>query len=419
MYRNACVATGSVMLALTFGGSAAAAGLAQVATSAAGAATPGEAVTLEPIECGWRASTGAIRAGELFTLVLTCSVVETASTTVVPDRSRLDPGVLQISPFEVVRGAQANDVRTGTRRFFQYEYTLRYVGEDFGKDVSLPPLTVSYRVQSRVQQDAALEGRERQYILPALVIRILSLVPAVAANIRDQPADSLRQIETRRLRANVFRVIAGSLYVVGAFVVMSGLMRALRTRRRQTPAATALASDGAILRRVSEELDQVRRLRASAGWLDALAGRALAALRVVATFAVSHPVTQVRGHGIRPADGQLVVPGRWPGRNETLVSSSMTPVTLAAERRRIEDAGTGGARRLADLDGAMNRFAARAYGRDAGAIDDAALDAALDAGARALDQLRREHTWLATKRRAMVASLVRLKPDNAGGAARV
>src|SRR6266550_1940830 len=295
MFRNARVATGSVMLALAYCGPAAGASLAQLAGSAAPAATPGETVALEPIECWWRTSTSAVRVGEQFTLVLTCSVVETASTTVVPDQSRLDPGVLQIPPFEVVSGTQANDVRTGTHRFFQYEYTLRYVGEDFDKDLSLPSLMVSYRVQSRVQQDAAVEGRERQYILPAHTIRILSLVPPLALDIRDQPAETFRQINARRFRANVLRVIAGSLYVVGALVVMSGFTRVLRRRRREAPAAIRLTSDSAILRRVSEELDEVRRVRGIEGWTDALAARALAALRVVAAYAGSHPVTQVRG----------------------------------------------------------------------------------------------------------------------------
>jgi hypothetical protein len=56
---------------------------------------------------------------------------------------------------------------------------------------------------------------------------------------------------------------------------------------------------------------------------------------------------------------------------------------------------------VAELDGAMNRFAAKTYGRDARAINDADLDEALDGGARALDRVRREHTWLAKKRRAM------------------
>ena len=400
MFRNAQVAMTSVILALACCGPAAGASLAQLAGSAAPAATPGETVALEPIECWWRTSTSAVRVGEQFTLVLTCSVVETASTTVVPDQSRLDPGVLQIPPFEVVSGTQANDVRTGTHRFFQYEYTLRYVGEDFDKDLSLPSLMVSYRVQSRVQQDAAVEGRERQYILPARTIRILSLVPPLATNIRDQPAETFRQINARRFRANVLRVIAGSLYVVGALVVMSGFTRVLRRRQRETRAAITLASDSAILRRVSEELDDVRRLRGIEGWTDALAARALAALRVVAAYAGSHPVTQVRGDRIQPSDGQLVVHGRWPRRHAALISASVTPLTTA------------------DLDSAMNRFAGKTYGRDARAINDADLDEALDGGVRALNRVRREHTWLAKKRRAMVASLVRLKPDTTGGVAR-
>ena len=121
-------------------------------------------------------------------------------------------------------------------------------------------------------------------------------------------------------------------------------------------------------------------------------------------------------------------PGRWPGQGAVLVSSSVTSVTLASEGRRIEarraasnvmDAGTSGAEHLADLDAAMNRFAGRAYGRDGRRVDDAELDEALDVGVRALDRLRREHTWLSTKLRAIASTLVRLKvrlkPDTTGG----
>ena len=392
MFRQVCVITGVILLR-AFCGPAVAAGLTQLAAGTAAAPATGEAVTFEPIECRWRTSTSAVRVGELFTLVLTCSVVETAATTVVPDQSRLDPGVLQMPPLEVVGGTQANDVRTGTRRFFQYAYTLRYVGEDFGKDLSLPPLTVSYRVQSRVQQDAAVEGRERQYILPARTIRILSLVPAIATNIRDQPAETFRQIEARRFRANVLRVFAGSFYAVAALVAMSGVTRAVRRRRRQSPAGVRLASDGAILRRVSGELDELRRARAVEGWTDALSARALAALRVVAAYAGSLPVTQARGRGVEPSGGQLVVTGRWPRRDVALVSASVTSATG----------------HLADLDNALRRFTASVYGRDGRAIDDADLDEALDVGCRALNRVRREHTWLATRLRAAAFSLGRLR----------
>ncbi len=431
MFRNVCVAAGGVIVGLAFSGHAVAAGLAQPPRqSVATAATPGEAVTLAPIECWSRTSTGAVRVGELFTLEVTCSVVDTASTTVVPDQSRLDPGVFQIPPFEVVSGTQANDLRTATRRFFQYEYAVRYVGEDFGKDISLPPLTVSYHVQSRVQQGPAIEGREQQYILPARMIRILSLVPGVATDIRDQPAETFRQIEARRFRANVLRVIAGFLYIAGALALISGLTRVLRRRKHQAPALNKLTSVSAILRRVSEELGDVRRLRGTEGWTDSLGARALAALRVVATYAVSHPVNQVPGYGVQPSDGQLVVRGRWLGRNAALVSGSATSATLAEARRRIEagravsdveadGAGVSGVERLADLDLAMSRLSSKAYGRDAGSINDADLDQALDVGGRELDRLRREHTWLPKKLRAAGSTLVRLrvrlKPDTTVG----
>lgn len=422
------VTTGGLILALACCGAVVVASQGPPAGNTVTVATAGETVTLEPIECWSRTSTNAARVGELFTLVLTCAVVETASTTVVPDQSRLDPGVLQIPPFEVVRGTQATDVRAGTRRFLQYEYTLRYVGEDFGKDVALPSVTISYRVQSHTAQETAIEGRERQYILPAVMIRILSLVPAIETDIRDQPTETFGQIQARRFRATVLRVIAGSLYIVGALVVVSGLTRVLQRSRRQAPVAVRLASDSAILRRVSNELGKVRRLRGIEGWTDALAARTLVSLRVVATYAVSHPVIQSRDDGTRASEGQLVVPGRWPGQRAVLVSSSLTSVTLASEGRRIEarrtasngmDAGTSGAEHLADLDRAMNRFSGSAYGRDGRLVDEAELDEALDVGVRVLDRLRRKHTWLSTKRRAVTSTLVRLKvrlkPDTTGG----
>ena len=60
-------------------------------------------VEVEPITCWWRSSTSAVRSGEPFTLTLTCQVVETETTKVVPDQSKLDPSVVQLQPFEVHR----------------------------------------------------------------------------------------------------------------------------------------------------------------------------------------------------------------------------------------------------------------------------------------------------------------------------
>ena len=55
----------------------------------------------------------------------------------------------------------------------------------FGKDVALPETKISYRVQSKVGQKTSLQGRDQTYMLPAQSMRVLSLVPADATDIRD------------------------------------------------------------------------------------------------------------------------------------------------------------------------------------------------------------------------------------------
>src|SRR5476649_1563851 len=109
-----------------------------------------QTVQTDPLQCWWRTSAGAVRVGEPFQVVLTCAVLETDAATVVVDQSRLEPAVLQFAPFEVLPGGgHGADLRTEDRRFFQYEYRLRLIAENmFGKDVALPDMKISYRVQS-------------------------------------------------------------------------------------------------------------------------------------------------------------------------------------------------------------------------------------------------------------------------------
>jgi hypothetical protein len=238
-------------------------------------------VEVAPIECFWRTSKPAVHVGEIFDVVLTCDVVETASTTVVPDQTRLDPDVLQLQPFEVVDGTPAQDIRTRTRRYFQYRYRVRYIGEEIGRDLMLPALTLSYRVQSRVETGAAaVEGRERQYILPARPIRLVSLLPGVAQDIRDSAPDTFDAIASRRFTAQVLRIISTVIFVIAGIFAVWALVRAVRGRRTHQQATVRHASDAAILRGVSRELAVVRRQRLADGWSDALAARALSALRV-------------------------------------------------------------------------------------------------------------------------------------------
>src|SRR5947208_924261 len=146
-------------------------------------------VSTDPLRCWWRTTTGAVRVGEPFAVVLTCAVLETDGATVVVDQSRLEPSVVQFPPFEVLGGSHGADLRTDQRRFFQYQYRLRLIAETmFGKDAALPETKISYRVQSKVGQKTAIQGRDQTYLLPAQSVRVMSLVPTDASDIRDTSA---------------------------------------------------------------------------------------------------------------------------------------------------------------------------------------------------------------------------------------
>ena len=146
-------------------------------------------VEVEPITCWWRTSTSAVRTGESFGLTLTCSVVETEANKVVADFSKLDPTVVQLPPFEVLGGTHAGDLVTPGKRFFQYDYRLRLIAEDaFGNDVTIPPLEISYRIESKVAGGDTTQGRDQSYSLPRASVRLISLVPDDTTDIREAPA---------------------------------------------------------------------------------------------------------------------------------------------------------------------------------------------------------------------------------------
>src|SRR5215510_15924353 len=81
------------------------------------------AATSDPIRCWWKADRTAVRVGERFGLVLTCSVIETGPITVTPVLNQLEPGALALTPFEVVSGGpKVEDVISPPWRFIQREY---------------------------------------------------------------------------------------------------------------------------------------------------------------------------------------------------------------------------------------------------------------------------------------------------------
>jgi hypothetical protein len=359
-------------------------------------------VQTDPIQCWWRTSAGAVRVGEPFSVVLTCAVVETDAATVVVDQSRLEPSVVQFAPFEVLGGSHGADLRTDQRRFFQYEYRLRLIAENlFGKDAALPDTKISYRVQSKVGKNTAIQGRDQTYVLPPQSVRVLSLVPADAADIRDARPETFSDIDQRAFRANLFTVIGSTLLVIAALFALLAAVRLYRRYRAPATVAERPITDGAILRGIGRELAAVRRDRNGGGWTPELAARALAALRVVATYAIGRhvgyrklPRASANGNQAVLSDGTLVLRSGLINGKPIAVSGAATPQTVTAELKRA--AATSNAARtvlLESLAQALSTFTVAGYSRD-GKIDENGLDEALATAFRALKRTRLEQTWI-------------------------
>src|SRR5687767_1166395 len=159
---------------------------------------PGQA-TADPIQCWWKTDRTAVRVGERFKLVLTCSVIETPATTIVPAVNQLEAGAIILTPFEAVSGVRREDVFVPPRRYLQYEYTMRLLSEGFfGQDITIPSLTVTYNIQG---PGGDTQGRDQSYLLPPIPMRVLSLVPRMAADIRDASGQTFETIESRRFQA--------------------------------------------------------------------------------------------------------------------------------------------------------------------------------------------------------------------------
>ena len=250
---------------------------------------PGDVAT-DPIKCWWRTDRPAIRVGERFTVTLTCGVIETSSITVVPNATQLDPGAVGLTPFEVVTGRRHEDVVAAPWRYLQFEYDARLLGDGFfGQDVNIPPLTVTYNVQ---QGNSGPQGRDQRYVLPALPIRVLSLVPRGAADIRDSSRDTFAATEAHRFRSTALFVAASITFAFAALLVLFGLVQVLGGIRRRAavssrpvPAAAALSASLRALQQVTAEANRE-------AWTPVLARRALALLRVGSTVALGRPLAQ-------------------------------------------------------------------------------------------------------------------------------
>jgi hypothetical protein len=350
-------------------------------------------VEVDPIRCWWRTSNGAVRIGEHFDLWLTCAALETDAVQVVPDQSHLGVEVAAMAPFEVVGGSHPADLRSGSRRFFQYQYVLRIINPDaIGKDVKIPDTVIHYKVNSRVAANTSIQGRDLTYVLPTEEVRVTSMVPADANDIRDSSGESFAIVDSLGLRAGVLEIVAITCVALGSLMLIFVLVRLARRGRRRTPADERLLPTRSIVSAAIRELSAVQRDREQHGWNDALAGRALAASRIAAATALGRPVSQrIAGSPNSNGSGRILSSPAFR-RKARALSSSVTPGDLA--RRTPADPRLQPL--VDDLRESIEAFSQAQYGRSTD-MNQSALDAALASALSAAGRVKAEHSWLKTQ----------------------
>jgi hypothetical protein len=351
-----------------------------------------EEIEVDPIQCWWKTGQTAVIIGERFTVTLTCRVIETSGIHVVANRDQLEPAALQLTPFDVVGGARHQDILASPWRYFQYEYTVRLLGaEFFGHDVEVPPTSVAYNI---VSAENDTEGRDQAYLLPALPMRIMSLVPGKTTDIRDASQETFAAIEARRFRARTEMVAAAISF--GFAVVLAGfaLARTVVAYRAREPLVTRRVAPRVVLAAALGSLRQVKAEVARHGWSAERVARALAALRVAAAVALGRPVAQAEA---APDDdvreGQVAV--RWGILRPMHLRVSAATRADAIDRHRSGPATherSDDARPLDQIAESLRIFGAARYRRE-GPPDDAALDEALERSARAIRRLRMTARW--------------------------
>jgi hypothetical protein len=352
-------------------------------------------VEVAPIRCWWRTSAGAVTIGEPFDVRLTCAVLEADSVQVVPDETRLSVAAVQLKPFEVLGGNHPADTRAGQRRFFQYRYTVRLLDADsIGGDVSLPNLTLTYKVQSRVAVDATLAGRDFTYVLSGLPVHVLSLVPEDGVDIRDAADVGLERLEALRFRARLFDIGALALLGAGILLAISAVV-AVVGRARATPVRErSRVPDRRVLRVTRAELDRVAG-DAAGGWTAELVAAGHAAMRVIASVAIGRPLAeQPLSRGAAPAEGRIAVRALLPRREGTAVTSATTASDVARALAALPlDASLAHRSGLEALRAALSVFTAAQYASGDAAPDGAALATAVETGRAEASRLERERLW--------------------------
>jgi hypothetical protein len=366
--------------------------VAPLATGQTRGANGADEIEVDPIQCWWKTGQTAVIVGERFTVTLTCKVIETGGINVVANQDQLGPTALQLTPFDVVGGARGQDILASPWRYFQYEYIVRLLDAEFiGQDVDIPPISVAYNIVSR-ENDT--EGRDHAYLLPPLPMRIVSLVPRKATDIRDAPQETFAAIEARRFRARTELVAAAIAFGLAVVLVGFALARTVVAYGAREPLAIRRVAPGAVLGASLTSLRQLKIEVVRHGWSAERVARALAALRVAVAVGHGRPVAQAEA--VPDADvreGQVAVRRGFLRPVHFRVSAATRADGLD---RHVPEPGIHKRSRVAPLVDqiaeSLRVFSAARYRREE-PPDSAALDVALEQSARAIRRLRMMCLW--------------------------
>jgi hypothetical protein len=347
-------------------------------------------VATEPIRCWWKADRTAVRVGERFGLVLTCAVIEAGPITVVPVLNQLEPGALSITPFEVVGGTRADDVVAPPWRYVQFDYTVRMLSDGFfGQDVTIPGITVTYNLQTA----GGTQGRDQTYALPSLPMRILSLVPRSASDIRDASGQTFATIASRRFRSSLALVLAWVTFAFAAVLAVFALVRVAGHLRATKAEAARKLPVPSVLGGCLDALSEVASDASRAGWSPELARRAVAALRIAGAVALDRQVAQdFAGPDAVEREGQVTVRRGWLRPQRVLLSASTTAKVITSQLGNNRHVRPGARARLESIAVALSVLSAASYGRT-DAADPSALDAAVDTSRDVIRGLRTSARW--------------------------
>jgi hypothetical protein len=355
-----------------------------------------------------------VRVGERFSIVLTCAVLHNDSTMVIVDETKLEASAVQLSPFDVLSATHVSGVDARDRRFLQYDYDVRVISDSlFATDVALPEIRIPYRVRMRLDSGDLSEGSERTYAVTPASIRVLSIVPDGASDIRDAAAVTFAALESRQFRASMLTSGGSVLMTFGALFVIVGLVQAVSRGRARTRPAPRPLSSRVILRSVKRELDSIGRRRETAGWTPELASRALAALRIAGSYLVARqPSQRDVDPDLEPEPGVLLVTATLSDRT-VQISGSVTPrhltqVLVRPARKKSPDAEA--MRRHTVLTESLTVLTKASYARDHEARpDERTLDSALASGQELVRTLLREQFWAVTGARTLARRTGRIR----------